>query len=72
MAQVYWAVIADVTQGQYTAMAIVLAAKSVVCYPQASRSEAFAGYYLTSTLASMTVAIAAGLLLNGLERVLGG
>lgn len=59
-----------VTQGQFAAIGIVLAAKSVARYPQAAQSEAFADYYLTGTLASMAVAIGSGLLLTGLESIL--
>lgn len=59
-----------VTQGQYGAIGLVLAAKSVARYPQAARSEEFADYYLIGTLVSMAVAIFAGLFLAGADRAL--
>jgi len=60
-----------VTQGQYAAIGIVLAAKSIVRYERLIRSRDFADYYLIGTLMSITVALAGGILLLALDRVLG-
>lgn len=49
--------------GQYGAIGVILAAKSLARYPQLSDSRDFAEYYLIGTLVSMAVAIAAGMVL---------
>jgi hypothetical protein len=49
--------------GQYGAIGLVLAAKSLARFPQLSESRDFAEYYLIGTLVSMAVAIGAGLVL---------
>ncbi len=49
--------------GQYGAIGLVLAAKSLARFPQLSESRDFAEYYLVGTLVSMAVAIGAGLVL---------
>ncbi len=55
---------------QYTAIGVVMAAKSVVRYERVSRSPAFAEYYLVGTLMSIAIALGGGLLLTLLDRAL--
>ena len=50
--------------GQYGAIGLVLAAKSLARFPQLSESRDFAEYYLIGTLVSMAVAIGTGLALT--------
>lgn len=63
-------ILALVTQGQYAAIGVVLAAKSIVRYERVTHLSHFADYYLIGTLMSMAVALAGGLALNFLEQAL--
>lgn len=50
--------------GQYAAIALVIADKSMARYKRISESSAFAEYYLLGTLASLMVALIAGMLVT--------
>jgi len=51
--------------GQWAALAILIAAKSVARFEELKERE-FAEYYLVGTLSSLTVAVAVGMLLGKL------
>jgi hypothetical protein len=59
-----WIAFALVLTGQYTALAFVIAAKSIARYKKINEEEKFGEYFLIGTLTSIGVALFSGLLVR--------